>query len=47
LRIPLDLAAQALAAAEEIRKEEQEIVLWARSPEFTIDGLLALRRVRH
>jgi regulator of RNase E activity RraA len=47
LRIPLDLAAQALAAAEQIRKEEQEIVTWARSPEFTIDGLLALRRVRH
>jgi 4-hydroxy-4-methyl-2-oxoglutarate aldolase len=47
LRIPLDLATQALAAAGEIRTEEQRIVTWARSPEFTLDGLLALRRVRH
>jgi regulator of RNase E activity RraA len=44
LRIPRAFVEPALAAAEEIRKEEQQIVTWARSAEFTLEGLLALRR---
>jgi regulator of RNase E activity RraA len=47
LRIPLDLASQALDTVRDIREEEQRIVTWARSPEFNLEGLLALRRVRH
>ena len=47
LRIPLELAAQAIAAVQDVRDEEQRIVTWARSSDFTLEGLLALRRVRH
>jgi len=47
LRIPLELAGQVLETAEAIREEEQSIVTWARSKDFTTEGLLALRRVRH
>jgi regulator of RNase E activity RraA len=47
LRIPHDVAGRLPALAEEVRAEEQSVVTWARSPEFTPEGLLALRRVRH
>lgn len=47
LQIPREAAARLPAIAEEIREEEQQTVRWARSPEFTPEGLLARRRVRH
>lgn len=47
LRIPHAVADRLPALAEEIRDEEQSIVTWARSAEFTPEGLLALKRVRH
>ncbi|OLF13590.1 RraA family protein [Actinophytocola xanthii] len=47
LRIPVELAAGLPDLAAEIREEEQAIVTWARSDEFSPEGLLALRRVRH
>jgi regulator of RNase E activity RraA len=47
LRIPADVAGSLPGLAEEIREEEQSIVSWARSADFTPDGLLALVRVRH
>ena len=47
----LQLPAEALPAifdkAEAIRDEEQSVVGWSRSDEFSVEGLLALRRVRH
>lgn len=47
LRIPPGAAGDLPALAEEIRAEEQGIVAWARSADFSHEGLLALRRVRH
>ncbi|MBP2472539.1 regulator of RNase E activity RraA [Crossiella equi] len=47
LRIPAEEVDRLPALAEEIRREEQEIVRWAGSAEFTPEGLLALKRVRH
>ncbi|MFE3456636.1 RraA family protein [Nocardiopsis aegyptia] len=47
LRIPPEAVGDLLGLAERIRAEEQEIVTWARSADFTREGLLALRRVRH
>jgi 4-hydroxy-4-methyl-2-oxoglutarate aldolase len=47
LRVPREVAAHLPRLAEEIREEEQSIVTWARSADFTADGLLALKRVRH
>jgi regulator of RNase E activity RraA len=47
LRIPSDAADRLPGLAEDVREEEQSIVRWARSPEFTHEGLLALKRVRH
>ncbi|WP_156365825.1 RraA family protein [Nocardiopsis sp. NRRL B-16309] len=47
LRIPPGAAGALPGLAEEVRAEEQEIVAWARSADFTHEGLLALRRVRH
>ncbi|WP_240157550.1 hypothetical protein [Pseudonocardia broussonetiae] len=47
LRIPREHARRLAAVADEIRAEEQEIVGWARSADFSAKGLLALRRVRH
>jgi regulator of RNase E activity RraA len=47
LRIPHDVAGHLPALAETIRAEEQSIVTWARSAEFSAEGLLALKRVRH
>ncbi|MFJ5992806.1 RraA family protein [Lentzea sp. NPDC092896] len=47
LRVPHDVADRLPGLAEEVREEEQSVVTWARSPEFTPEGLLALKRVRH
>jgi 4-hydroxy-4-methyl-2-oxoglutarate aldolase len=47
LRIPIELGQEALAAADEIRAEEQRIIAWARSPQFTLERLLELRRPQH
>ncbi|MBN6042298.1 RraA family protein [Amycolatopsis sp. 195334CR] len=47
LRIPREAASALPELVEEIRQEEQAIVSWARSPDFTPAGLLELKRVRH
>lgn len=47
LKIPSAAARDLPALAEEIREEEQRVVAWARSADFTPEGLLALKRVRH
>ncbi|URM97238.1 RraA family protein [Actinomadura madurae] len=47
LRVPRAVGGRLPALAEEVRAEERSIVTWARSPEFTPEGLLALKRVRH
>jgi len=47
LQIPTDALPDIIGKAQEIRDEEQAVVAWSRSPQFDIDGLLALRRVRH
>jgi regulator of RNase E activity RraA len=47
LRIPHAMADRLPALAEAVREEEQSIVTWARSAEFTAEGLLALKRVKH
>ena len=47
LHLPLAALPEIVDKAEQIREEEQTLVTWSRSPEFTVEGLLALRRVRH
>jgi 4-hydroxy-4-methyl-2-oxoglutarate aldolase len=47
LSIPAAALPGIIAQAEQIRDEEQRVVGWAKSGDFTIPGLLALRRVRH
>ena len=47
LKVPRAVAGELPGLAEEIRAEEQAIVTWARSADFTPEGLLAHRRVRH
>lgn len=47
LRIPLAAVDRLPALAEAIREEEQSIITWARSSDFTVEGLLALKRVKH
>jgi len=47
LQIPAEALPGIAEAAEQIRVEEESVVGWSRSPDFTIEGLLALRRVRH
>jgi regulator of RNase E activity RraA len=47
LRIPHAVADRLPALAEAVREEEQSIVTWARSAEFTAERLLALKRVKH
>jgi regulator of RNase E activity RraA len=47
LRIPHAMADRLSALAEAVREEEQSIVTWARSAEFTAERLLALKRVKH
>jgi 4-hydroxy-4-methyl-2-oxoglutarate aldolase len=47
LHIPEAALPEIAEKAELIREEEQRVVGWARSADFTVEGLLALRRVRH
>lgn len=47
LDIPTEAIPQILDKAELIREDEQNVVNWSRSNEFTVEGLLALKRVRH
>lgn len=47
LRIPDAVADRLPALADAVREEEQSIVTWARSADFTAEGLLALKRVKH
>jgi 4-hydroxy-4-methyl-2-oxoglutarate aldolase len=47
LSIPAEALPGIIAKAEQIREDEQKVVGWAKSADFSIPGLLALRRVRH
>lgn len=47
LRIPHATVDRLPALAEAVREEEQAIVTWARSADFTAEALLALKRVKH
>lgn len=47
LNIPTDALPAIVDKAAMIRADEQQIVGWSRSDEFSVDGLLALKRVRH
>lgn len=47
LHIPHAAVDRLPAWAEAVREEEQAIVTWARSADFTAEGLLALKRVKH
>lgn len=47
LRIPPRALPDIIAKAELIRQDEQRVVGWSKSADFSVPGLLALRRVRH
>lgn len=47
LNIPAAAVPGIFAKAKEIREEEQNIVAWSRSADFSVEKLLTLRRVRH
>lgn len=47
LQVPAAALPEILEKAELIRQEEQNVVGWSRSEEFSVEGLLALKRVRH
>jgi regulator of RNase E activity RraA len=47
LQIPPAALPEILEKAELIREDEQKVVGWSRSDEFTVEDLLALKRVRH
>jgi regulator of RNase E activity RraA len=47
LNIPEEALPEIIGKAESIRTEEQQIVGWATSDDFTLEALLALRRVKH
>jgi regulator of RNase E activity RraA len=47
LAIPAEALPEIFAKAELIREEEQRLLAWARSAEFSVPALLELRRVRH
>jgi regulator of RNase E activity RraA len=47
LRIPSEALPGIIAKAELIREDEQQVVGWSKSADFSVPGLLALRRVRH
>jgi 4-hydroxy-4-methyl-2-oxoglutarate aldolase len=47
LSIPAAAVPRITAQAALIRQEEQRVVGWSKSAEFSVPGLLALRRVRH
>jgi len=47
LSIPPEALPAILAQAELLRAEEQRVIAWSKSPDFSVPGLLTLRRVRH
>jgi regulator of RNase E activity RraA len=47
LNIPPQALPGLIAKAELIREDEQNVVSWSNSPDFSISKLLELRRVRH
>jgi len=47
LQIPAEALPDIIEKAEVIREDEQKIVGWSRSADFSVDKLLQLRRVRH
>lgn len=47
ITIPSDAIPAIFEKAEIIRADEQQIVAWSRSEKFSVEELLALRRVRH
>lgn len=47
LLIPIDIAAQLPATADKIINGEQELIRWVRSSDFTVEGLVEKRKVRH
>ena len=47
LRIPPEALPAIIPKAALIREDEQKVVSWSKSPDFSVPGLLALRRVRH
>jgi 4-hydroxy-4-methyl-2-oxoglutarate aldolase len=47
LAVPPEALAGILDKAELIREDEKKVVAWSRSDDFSVPGLLALRRVRH
>lgn len=47
LRIPHESVDRLPALAEAVREDEQSVVTWARSDDFSVEGLLALKRVKH
>ena len=47
LQIPAEALPGIIEKAEAIREEEQNVVGWSRSAEFSVEKLLQVRRVRH
>jgi regulator of RNase E activity RraA len=47
LRIPPEALTAIIASAELIREDEQKVVGWSKSADFSVPKLLELRRVRH
>jgi regulator of RNase E activity RraA len=47
LQIPAEALPGIIGRAEAIREEEQKIVGWSRSADFSVDGLLQLRRASY
>jgi regulator of RNase E activity RraA len=47
LSIPAEALPGIIAKAELIRADEKKVVGWSKSDDFSVPGLLALRRVRH
>jgi 4-hydroxy-4-methyl-2-oxoglutarate aldolase len=47
LQIPADAVPGIIEKAEVIREDEQNVVGWSRSADFSVEKLLQLRRVRH
>ena len=47
INVPAEAIPVIFDKAELIRADEQNIVGWSRSDDFTLEGLLALKRIRH
>jgi 4-hydroxy-4-methyl-2-oxoglutarate aldolase len=47
INVPVEAIPAIFDKAELIRADEQRVVGWSRSDEFTLEGLLALKRIRH